>query len=737
MSGESTASDGIFESDAVSPPLPSVDRDPLVRLAQSYGITCENTTPDAGVVAVPSSTLQLILESFGVDASSDESVARALEDFSDAPWLRVLPAPLTLREGQELPFHVYVPHDSAAGVTATLSLEDGKTREFAPTLGNDLPKRVHGRDVTRLEFVLPADLPAGYHELSTSASDDSTAVIVAPQRIEYQVDLERQPAWGFSGLLYALRSKLSWGLGDFSDVAELGHSAGSHFGADFLMLAPIHASETRPPFSVSPFRASSRRWINPMYVRVEDIHETAYVRPENRSLIDWHSDDSRTLNKISEVIDRDRAWGSKLSSLNFVYQVPRSPSREAQFERFIEEGGDDLHNFAVYSVLRAEIGIGDTRWKTEARDPSAPLSQEVAEQRVRDVRFHMWLQWVADQQLANAQRVCREAGMRIGLLREIVPGVTIYGADAWCDQHVYASGMRQGSPVSVIADEDGGWVWDQPVFDPRALREAAYAPFQHMIRSHMRHAGAVRVSRALDLFKQWWVPDDVDPSEGTWVHYDHEAMFNIIVLEAHRAGALVIADSDGMDEPWMRDYLRERGVLITAMLWSESDAEGNAVHPRDYHKQTFATLTAHDLPALAGYLGGELVDVRNRLGLIKTSFAEERLEDIRVRQPYIRMAREGKFVAEEATERQVIEGLHRFVAASPALLVSVSIADAVGERRAPYVAGSLDSYPNWKLPLADSTGDSVTVDSIPTHPRLESLARAIARVRGRFAPPSA
>ena len=60
------------------------------------------------------------------------------------------------------------------------------------------------------------------------------------------------------------------------------------------------------------------------------------------------------------------------------------------------------------------------------------------------------------------------------------------------------------------------------------------------------------------------------------MRYDHEALIGILALEAQRAGAVVVGEDLGTVEPWVRDYLRERGILGTSILWFERDERGPA-----------------------------------------------------------------------------------------------------------------------------------------------------------------
>ena len=75
-------------------------------------------------------------------------------------------------------------------------------------------------------------------------------------------------------------------------------------------------------------------------------------------------------------------------------------------------------------------------------------------------------------------------------------------------------------------------------------------------------------------------------------------MIGILALEAHRAGALVVGEDLGTVEPWVRDYLRERGILGTSILWFEFDwdGDGTPLAPEKWREYCLASVTTHDLP---------------------------------------------------------------------------------------------------------------------------------------------
>jgi 4-alpha-glucanotransferase len=230
----------------------------------------------------------------------------------------------------------------------------------------------------------------------------------------------------------------------------------------------------------------------------------------------------------------------------------------------------------------------------------------------------------------------------------------------------------------------------------------------------------------MGLFRLWWIPDGAGPGDGTYVRYDSEALVGILALEAARAGAVVIGEDLGNVEPGVRDDLRERGVLGTSILWFEKDDEGRPRRPQTWRELCLATVATHDLPPAAGYLTGEHLDVRERLGLLTRAADEERAHDEADRQAFVDMLVDLGLLPAEHAQDQVIEGLHRMLTWTPARLVGVALSDLVGDRRTMNQPGTYDEYPNWRVPLTGPDGAPVLVEDLVTSERAATLARVVA-----------
>jgi len=186
-----------------------------------------------------------------------------------------------------------------------------------------------------------------------------------------------------------------------------------------------------------------------------------------------------------------------------------------------------------------------------------------------------------------------------------------------------------------------------------------------------------------------------------------------------------VGEDLGNVEPWVRDYMRERGILGTSVLWFEAYDDGMFKQPWDLRRETLVTVDTHDLPPTAGYLADEHVELRERLGLLTEPVEQVRTEARIERDRMTARLREHGLLGDAPTERQVVEALHRYVVRTPSVLVGIALVDGVGERRAQNQPGTDQEYPNWRIPLADGAGEVVLVDDLPENARLGSLLEVV------------
>ncbi|WP_155057022.1 4-alpha-glucanotransferase [Streptomyces blattellae] len=683
----------------------------LSRLAELHGVATSYSPSSDRTVTAPAAALTRTLAALGVDTSSPQGVRAALAARQRELSERLLPPTVVCWSGSAPAALAALP----AGTRLRVETEQGETRAAAE------------------------QLPPGVHRLTATAPDGRTArvhLVVAPPRLPTPPGR----SYGLLVQLYSLLSRRSWGMGDLGDLAELAAWAGRTLGAGFVQVNPLHVAVPGTPTDPSPYRPSSRRFPDPVHLRVEDIPEFAYAdgRERVRGLLERAARLRESVLEKGELIDRDAVWALKREALELVRDVPLGPGRRAAYADFLAGQGEALEDHATWYALAEVHGPDRRRWPAGLRDPRSAETARARRELMDRVDFYSWLAWLTDAQLTAAQRAAREAGMPVGIVHDLAVGVHPEGADAWAQQRYFAAGMSVGAPPDAFNAR--GQDWGLPPWRPDRLADSGYAPFRMLLKALFRYAGALRVDHVMGLFRLWWVPEGLPPTEGTYVRYDAEAMLAVLVLEASRAGAVVIGEDLGTVEPGVRETLRERGVLGTSVLWFERDWEGDGrpLPPDRWRADCLATVTTHDLPPTAARLTGEHVELRDRLGLLTRALKEERAEAAADTGEWLALlARLGLLQGTSggrgsSAEEAEVQAVHRYLLRTPARMIGIWLPDGVGDRRPQNLPGTWDQYPNWRLPVADAEGRPVTLEEVAGSARLHALVEVVRASGGRW-----
>ena len=707
----------------------------LGELADRFGISTQFYDWKGRHTQVGEQTVVAILAEFDVDASTPERARAAAQRVRDDHWRRIVQPCVVLRAGQEGRVDVHVP--AGAPVSLRIVGEDGN--DHLPwQVDNWNPDRpIDGRMIGEATFGIPGNLPLGYHELivtiGTHDADGSAAdggihttatstIIVTPNRVGLPRRMGASRVWGYAAQLYSVRSHHSWGLGDLTDLADLCTWSASQ-GAGYLLTNPLHAAEVAGRMEPSPYLPSSRLFVNPIFIRPELIAEYHDLDQYDAYLIE--SLRTTTLDDDPQaLLDRDRTWQAKSQALELIHRVDMSASRRMAFTAFRVARGRRLEDFATWCLLSELHGSDWHDWPAELHDPHGAAVARVRREHAGRIDFHMWLQWIADQQLSTAQSCGTDAGMPVGLICDLAVGVNGSGADAWMLNGLFAREMNVGAPPDPF--NQAGQDWGQPPMRPDVLEQMAYAPLREMVSSALRHAGGVRIDHIMGLFRLWWVPRGLGPRHGAYVRYNHEAMVGVVALEAYRAGALVIGEDLGTVEPWVRDHLASRGILGTSIMWFETGPDGRPRQPQQWREHAMSSVTSHDLPPTSSYLRGDHVELRDRLGLLTESVDEERENARRERETWLASLRQqGVLEADEDDPEQVTLAMHTLLTRTPSKVINATLTDAVGDPRTQNLPGTEDEYPNWRVPLSGPDGEPVYLEDLYSSDRVARMAKVL------------
>jgi len=566
-------------------------------------------------------TIQAILQAMGGDATAmapmqDESV-------------------VVVRKGEQ--------REMRSG--GTISLEDGQSISF--------------------EHRLPPDLPTGYHQVLIDGTEKPARLIVSPGKCWLPEALN---TWGWAVQLYAARSRESWGIGDFGDLARLA-TWSKELGAGMMLLNPLSAATPILPQQPSPYFPASRRFFNPLWIHVPGVTGAAAGLGTRFEEI---ARAGQLLNNERQI-DRDKVFELKMSALETLWLGFKG---DAEFERFCQEQGSDLHRFATFCALAEQYQSGWHSWPAAYQHPSSPSVAQFGKENESRIRFHSWLQWVLDQQLASCAQ-------DIALMQDLPIGVDPDGADAWAWQDVIATGAGVGAPPDEFNTQ--GQSWGLPPFIPHRLRAAGYEPFIQTIRAGFRHGGGLRIDHVMGLFRLFWIPQGMTAAQGAYVRYDADEMLAIVALESERAKACVVGEDLGTVEESARDKLSAHNILSYRLLWFEKN------HPRTYPREALAAVTTHDLPTIAGLWTGSDLAKQEQIELKPN---KESTDEI------CKRLRRLTNLTDKASVNEVIERTYEKLAQAPCRIVTAALDDAAEVEERPNIPATMgEQNPNWSLAL--------------------------------------
>jgi 4-alpha-glucanotransferase len=529
----------------------------------------------------------------------------------------------------------------------------------------------------------------GYHVLR-SPSGARRLVIAAP---EYLPQPRRQ--WGFAVQLYAARSRDSWGIGDFRDLAMIARSARAA-GAGNILISPVNANPPEEHQQNSPYSPTSREWYNLLHI--------APGAAPGAELVDLSklAGKGRALNSRRRI-DRDVVWTLKRTALERIWSVVRD-DLPLEYLEFEAAAGDGLRRFATFCAIVDRHGMPWWEWPADLRHPDSPAVEALAAQQADRVRFYSWCQWVADRQFADA---CASG---VDIVVDLPVGFDAGGADAWVWQDLCAFDFEVGCPPDPHNTE--GQKWGLPPIDPQALVAADFAPFVAMVRAGLRHAAALRMDHVMQLWRLFWVPQE-GAAAGAYLTYPVDALLAVLRVEACRAGAWVVGEDMGT----VADGVRETMVSIGMLGYRTSMRSEPAGNPEG----TMAAAQTHDQATIVGLITGS--DLADMVAIGKGHDAHHIAETRRELLADAALPEDAPSTPEVFTA--AIEAAYRKLAASPSRIVLATLDDAAAVAERPNMPGTIDEWPNWRIGLP------LPVEELFRAPLTASLAALMADGTGR------
>lgn len=564
-------------------------------------------------------TIRFFAEKLGYPANTDKQIETSLKKFED----------LRLQKPLE---DMYVREESNVFVDLSVLAEDAdlpfdvflkpqnSEKEFAAEY--DVADKIFAQDSSGVRYckimikiVLPLEI--GYYDLKIAIGGKvyESMLAVAPFQCYENPEISDKKPWGFALQLYSLQTKRSWGVGDFSDLADFSRMC-AYFGADIIGLNPLNALMHDFPENASPYSSISRLFLNPIYIDVEAV---PLFLPEDM----YDVEDQIEEVKNSELIEYEKVYPLKMKVLEKIFLRMMQNKRTSyykEYKKFCEQKGRELENFALFETIYHEqkdlVWGGSNVWPQELKNPKSDTVREYLKKKKNQVEFFKFLQFEAQRQFENAHTIAKYSGLKIGFYRDLPVGVCKDSAELWQNKEVFLDEAGAGAPPDAFFST--GQKWCLGAFNPFELKKQKYEPFIKILRANMMCSGALRVDHVMSLMRLYIIPDKSEI--GTYIMYNFNDMLNILALESVLNKCMIVGESIGNVPDGFLDKIHQKGIYSLSVLWAERWAGCDWFkNPQDYPADTFASVGTHDMTPLRMWWFGGDIELKYQLKIIKTA----------------------------------------------------------------------------------------------------------------------
>ncbi len=568
-------------------------------------------------------------------------------------------------------------------------------------------------------------LAIGYYTLEVNSNAHQRVRVMVAPKTAFRLDqLPQQQKnakyWGLTVQLYSLRSERNWGIGDFADLSFLAEKS-APFGVDFIGINPLH--EGYPDVRErSPYSASSRRWLNTIYLAVDKLVEFAHCQ----SVQQWFTSECvqgelAQLRAIDKV-DYAAVFALKNHALRelFAYfkrsKAAKIVARREAFAKFKSAQGESLALQSLFDVLDyyfSQTGKLDTSkvgylgW-ADYQQLTTKQQNNLLVEYAEDVDYFSWLQWLAHEQLVDVKATCQSAGMDFGIYGDLAVSCSMGGADVWTDPSLFCRNATVGAPPDPLGPV--GQNWEIPPYNPTELKARGYQPFIDLLRSNMRYFGILRIDHIMGLYRLWLIPRGESAAQGVYVKYPFDVLMAILAIESQRQQCVIVGEDLGIVPPVVREKLAALQIFSYFVLYFEQQGE---VFPfsQNIPTQAFATIGTHDVPSLQSFWHCRDLELYDALDILKgESLGQKYDERVRAKQAILNTLHRDGYLSDDyqgdaltmAMHDNLNKVIHEYIAQSNSALVGIQLENLLRQEVSFNLPGTWLEYPNWQLKLSQT-----------------------------------
>ncbi len=372
-----------------------------------------------------------------------------------------------------------------------------------------------------------------------------------------------------------------YGFGCFSDEAYEFVDYLEELGMKYWQVLPLGGVDAvgSPYSSVSAFAGE------PLYIDIESILD--------EEEIDFF--------KLSSNLPLAEFRKRKTEALRYVFD---KLYYSTNIDKFIEENEEWVYDYAVYMVLKDELGVNYSNFPPEYKNIDSDQTIEFIKSHSEEIIYYIFLQYLFFKQWKELKAYANSKGIKI------IGDVPIYcsmdSVDMYANTKCFLMDEDTGKP-SYVSGVPGdyfnpeGQIWNNPLYDYEYMKMRNYQWWVQRIKHQSKLYDFIRIDHFRGFESYFAVPyGDTDISRGRWFKGPGIDLFD--EFKKNRIHNLIAEDLGEITDD-VRELRKKSGLAGMKVMQFAFDGDSKNIHlPHEYEKNSVAYLGTHDNDTFMGFL---------------------------------------------------------------------------------------------------------------------------------------
>ncbi|MFR9165276.1 MAG: 4-alpha-glucanotransferase [Dysgonomonas sp.] len=310
--------------------------------------------------------------------------------------------------------------------------------------------------------------------------------------------------WKAAGVVipvFSLRSKESFGIGEFSDLHKMIDWA-EKSGLKIIQTLPINDTTISYTWKDSyPYNAISIYALHPIYLGLNRLPL------KDKKKLKQYMKEAQKLNELKDI-DYEKVIKLKTKYLHDLFQESGSSVvKSKEFEKFLNVNKTWLFPYAFFCYFRDKYKtVNYNNWKEDKEYDINKLEKLIENNETikTDIDFVFFTQYLLHKQLSEAKEYAHSKNV---ILKGDIPiGINRHSVETWTEPHLFNLDTQTGAPPDGFSVY--GQNWGFPTYNWEEMAKDNYSWWTKRFKKMADYFDAYRTDHILGFFRIWEIPDN-------------------------------------------------------------------------------------------------------------------------------------------------------------------------------------------------------------------------------------